>query len=513
MMVPLVSRIRTGSALLLLLTLMLALVLPLQVQANVPTVAPGERIHFYADGFNPGERVDFWVTGPDGRSRPRFPAVFADDDGAVLWSWDVPTDAPGGRWTAVARGIRSNRQVPTDFIVVAPEAPTQVASVAPEAGAPGTTFRFAVTGLTPGDRFAPWVRGPDGRDRNIGPDSESLRVEVDREGRLAWTWTAPEGTLPGAWRSLARAERGGTVLEVPFTVTGQAPPAPVRQVQPVVGAPGTRFEVTVGGLTPGEVAGSWLNTPSGARVDGTPYMIVARDGTVQWTWTAPANAQAGRWQAITRGADSRIEVVLDLTITGANPEPAPRPDGDGSVTPASGKPFDTFTFTARGFNPNEQIAYWPTDPTGSSVPVLEKLRADHNGQVTWTWQTPRLVTTGTWIMTARGMTSRREVQIPFTIEAPYVPFATVTPDIGPPGTTFQFKAVGFNVHERLDTWVERPDGVVLHGTRDVKAIGDNSASWEWRAPDDAPEGTYIMVAVGRETDLTFRIEFRVRANP
>lgn len=499
-----------GASLLLVGCLLLLGATPGTAAAEL-AVRPGERVHFSSQGFLPGERIDFWVTGPDGMSRPRFPAVPANDAGAVDWSWDVPTDAPGGQWTAVARGVRSNRQVPSPFTVLASLAPPRELTATPPSGPSGTTFRFNVSGLNPDERFGPWVRGPDGRDRAIGAiDDDLFTVIVDADGRLNWEWTAPANSPPGAWRALARSRTSATVVEVPFTLTGAAPPAPVRSLEPAFGAPGTTFSIVVGGLRPGEVAGGHLVTPAGVPLDGEPYTIVDNAGVARWSWTAPAEAQAGRWQAVTRGADSRIEVVLDLTIAGANPAPAPRPGASGSVEPGVGQPYSLFRFSVSGLDRNDgELAFWFIDAKGAPIATVEKIKVDGEGRASWTWQAPRLAEPGVWTMTARGRNSYREVTIPFTIEVPNLPAASVEPAAAPAGSSFTFRASGFNVIERVDTWVERPDRRNIDGTFDVRANGDGIITWNWRAPADAAPGTWVMIVRGRDSDLTFRIPFTV----
>jgi hypothetical protein len=110
-------------------------------------------------------------------------------------------------------------------------------------------------------------------------------------------------------------------------------------------------------------------------------------------------------------------------------------------------------------------------------------------------------------MTARGRNSRREVTVNFTIEVPNPPAARVDPPAAPAGSNFAFRASGFNVIERVDTWVERPDGVNIAGTFDVRANGEGVATWNWRAPADAAPGNWTMIVRGRDTDLLFRIPF------
>ncbi|RRR76887.1 MAG: hypothetical protein EI684_02265 [Candidatus Viridilinea halotolerans] len=486
------------------------------VAAAGPNVLPGERVHFTSSGFISDEQVDFWITNPQGMSQPRSPAVRADASGSVDWSWDVPLDAPGGQWMAVARGTRSNHHAPAPFTVVAGAAPSRAVRAEPAAGPAGTTFQFTVSGLPPGERFGPWLLGPDGRNYDIDPTSEDIpTLTVDDGGQLRWSWTAPDGSLTGAWRAMARSRTGAAQVEVPFTITGVAPPAVERRVEPAIGAPGTTFTIIVGGLQPDEVAGGWLSDPNGRAVAGTPYFTVDRAGVARWSWTAPAQAQGGRWQAVTRGTESRTEVVLDLYITGPEAVPAPTPAPEGtlraSVAPASGQPGSIFQFSVNGMASNDgELAYWFIDGAGNPVAVLEKIRVDREGRATWTWEVPRIVEPGTWTMTARGRNSYREVSVTFTIDISRTPVVGIEPASAPAGTRFSFLATDFNPYERIDSWAEGPDGRNIHGNLDeILANRQGEARWTWQAPNDMMPGNWIMHVQGRDRQLQLQIPFTI----
>lgn len=64
----------------------------------------GTRFTFNADGFTPGERVNSWVTGPDGSAAPRYPSVYADEAGAIVWSWMWPPAQPTATGTCPPAG-------------------------------------------------------------------------------------------------------------------------------------------------------------------------------------------------------------------------------------------------------------------------------------------------------------------------------------------------------------------------------------------------------------------------
>jgi hypothetical protein len=300
---------------------------------------------------------------------------------------------------------------------------------------------------------------------------------------------------------------GWLLAAAPSTALGAASGA----VTPPSGAPGATFTVNVSGLTPGEEAGSWLTRPDGRAIDATPYLKADGQGSVSWTWTSPADAQAGVWQAVTRGEKSRAEVVASFIITGDNPAPvAPPSPARGSVSPASGGPGTTFSFSLEGFRRTEKVAYWPTQPDGTvEATRREPISTDGDGRATLAWQAPAQAQSGSWVMTFEGLTSGRVLQIGFAIAASPAAQASVSPASGAPGTTFSFQAGGFNVIERIDTWLERPDGTAQLGPAEVRADGNGLAAWAWTAPADAPGGAWTMVARGQDSDRTYRIGFSI----
>lgn len=464
----------------------------------------GERVHFSAAGFTPGERIDLWITFPDGGSVPRFPSIEAGPDGGALWSWDVPAGAPAGTYYAGARGTRSEQRLAVGFRVIdGAGASGPQLQVTPARGGPGTTFVFSADGFKPDEEIGAWVSDPSGRDRDLAADAKP-RIPVDDQGRVSWSFTAPADAPAGQWIGRARGFESGREVAIPFTIDNSPPSQPDRSITPTAGPPGTVFTVRVAGLQPGEQVGTWLNQPDGRRRDATPYLYADDKGVATWSWASPADAPSGRWQAVTRGIDSASEVVLDFELTGSNPGPA-TPTIRGSVTPASGPPGTIFNFTAQGFYPGEKVFYWPTGPDGMPISNDETVDADSAGEVQFSWEAPRLAGAGSWLMNVRGEGTRLEGRIPFTIEAPQNgPSISVTPTSGQPGTTFAFRATGYNDIEKLDTWLEDPNGVRRDGPTGVRANRDGIVTWEWTAPADAIAGNWTMIARGEDTLLLQR---------
>ena len=202
----------------LLLAALIAPVVPVGAASSgtlaPATVGPGGTVTVSVGGFRPRERIDRWVTRPDSSSEALFPYVFADNDGAASWSYTLPADAPAGQWTMAARGIRSNERVGLGFVVTggAP-APSQPVSVAPAAGAPGTTFSFTAAGFPGQEQVDVWLNGPN--NENLAGPTE---VFADKQQNVAWQWTAPDDAALGQWRMIAVGRKSRTQYIIPFEI-------------------------------------------------------------------------------------------------------------------------------------------------------------------------------------------------------------------------------------------------------------------------------------------------------
>lgn len=69
---------------------------------------------FYASGFQPNERVATWTGLPDGTYQP-LPAVSADADGIVTFTWTPQFGWPGGVYSVAAQGYGSKVQAADDY--------------------------------------------------------------------------------------------------------------------------------------------------------------------------------------------------------------------------------------------------------------------------------------------------------------------------------------------------------------------------------------------------------------
>ncbi|NTW01015.1 MAG: hypothetical protein HGA19_06835 [Oscillochloris sp.] len=485
------------------------------VRAAGGTVSPeqgsvGTRFHFNADGFWPGERVDSWVTRPDGSTAPRYPSVYADANGAIVWSWDVDPGTPSGVWDMTARGIDSDVRVVIAFTVVDSPPVTLPNNVSPASGIPGTTFTFSVGDMIPGERVSAWLTQPDGASRDFEPNKE-FRVYADENGSLSWTWTSPSEGPVGTWIASVRGADSSKQVDISFQITGNDPTGPVRSITPTSGAPGTTFTVAVGGFGAKEKVGSWFTLPDGSSITAVPYMLADSDGVATWTWTVPTDAPSGTWQAVTKGDFSGLQVTLPFTITGNNPMPAAPTGPTITLSPTTVDPGGTLTVLASGFASGEELNYWPNSPDGLPVENRIMTYADKDGNATWNYKVPNNAVTGVWTFNVQGDDSDQIAQASFTVtnvngSANY----SVYPSTGGPGTTFQFIAGGFrDKPEKVYFWFHDPNGNEVTGPDWKRNDHDGRVSWEWTAPEDAMEGTWEAVAHGEKSHIEQVIPFTI----
>lgn len=509
---------------------MLALVATLApagvVRAQSGTVFPpvgsaGDRLTFTADGFEPGERVDIWATAPTGVSYPRYPSVTADSAGAALWTWDIAADQPTGDWTMAARGIRSNVRVPIGFTVLpGPGRPAPATTVSPERGEPETTFSFSATGFRADERIGAWLSSPDGASVDLDP-GKGVTILADADGLAVWQWRSPADALGGTWIARARGVQSGFEVAIPFTVAADPPPAPTIAVSPSSGAPGATFTFTVGGFPPAEELGSFLIQPDGTQIDGVPYFRADDAGTATWSWTAPNDAPAGQWRAVTRelgrGKVEIREVVLDFTVTGANTAPPPATGPTASVDPAEGPQGSTFSFSFSNLPAGEELRFGLTDPNNLPVAVGDSVVIDAQGNAAWSWDSPADAEPGVWTLAARSQRTRVDVQVRFTITSDAPPPAGVSPERGPPGTVFTFYGTGFRENELVGYWLNAPDGTIIPFAEPLVADADGSVFVQLEATPDTARGLWTLVLQSsennnnrrRNSELTYVIRFTV----
>ena len=205
----------------------------------------------------------------------------------------------------------------------------------------------------------------------------------------------------------------------------------------------------------------------------------------------------------------------------STPKPAPGPDCSGipapqtaSVTPNCGSPGDTFTFSFFGFQPNEGISFWFTDPNGAVAGTPSPLPGSPSGRYdNLTFPTDSSFTVGIWALTFHGSTSGHESIAWFKIvpkgggaqptptpgtdacsNMPASQNGSVNPTCGAPGTRFQFTGTGFSPNQEVRLWITTPDQAVIPSS----AI--TSDGHEIQAHSDG--SGVVQISLGTSTRIT-----------
>jgi hypothetical protein len=289
----------------------------------------------------------------------------------------------------------------------AAQSPILPATVYPSSGQAGTRFDFQADGFQSDERIDIWVNTPDGRAVAARPDSE-LQRRVARDGRAAWSWTAPKDAQSGNWSLVARGQRSGVVRVGVFTILPPpAPAAPDANAYPAVGRPGTRFVFFAAGFAPDDPIGFFLTAPGGEETLVAVEQPRIFNGRVDWAWTAPDNAAPGIWRFRVVGGNSRFEQTLAFTVE--------RPTATVGVNPGRGRAGTLFEFFADGLQGREGVIFWVNLPDGRAEKATVERAAVNDGRAYWSWIAPDDAPPGQWSMVVRGVNSGIERVVLFEI--------------------------------------------------------------------------------------------------
>ena len=189
-------------------------------------------------------------------------------------------------------------------------------SVFPEVGTPGGRFTFLASGFKSKERVAVWINTPDGKVSTTG--IENLETAT-RDGRVTWSWTAPEQGSLGVWQMVAHGTSSNVEKILTFEVRENQPPPAANNIDPKVGRPGTLFTFFASGFLLDEDVRVWANAPDGQAVPIELNQKRLYLGRLDASWTAPVQAQQGHWQIVVQGVDSGILQVIDFELGAPQP--------------------------------------------------------------------------------------------------------------------------------------------------------------------------------------------------
>jgi hypothetical protein len=175
----------------------------------------------------------------------------------------------------------------------------------------------------------------------------------------------------------------------------------------------------------------------------------------------------------------------------------------------------TISFAGLGFRPNEQVAIWATAPDQTVIGGDFAYGEGDTGRIGFGFEVPGDALGGRWSMTAYGLVTKIPVITTFQVQgrdpATATPQASVAPVSGAPGTEFSFAALGFKDDETVSYWFTGPDNVIhdAYPSGD-SANGDGRVDIRWRAPADAPRGTWVITIQGLKSNVARGVPFEVR---
>lgn len=186
-------------------------------------------------------------------------------------------------------------------------------------------------------------------------NSAAYQVEMGNVGRHYYDWRYKTPTTPSA-PAAAKCEG------VPDAKNGKARPGKCINPDSVVTVVGT-------GFTANEQVGFWINSPEGAIV-GTRRTVTLEDTNIFETIIDASDLWEGLWSYVIEGTTSKNQSVIYFKIQknsqifpACNDVPDPK---NGKIRPykcvSAGQ---AVAFDVTGFQPNEQVGYWITDPNGN----------------------------------------------------------------------------------------------------------------------------------------------------
>lgn len=189
-------------------------------------------------------------------------------------------------------------------------------TVYPQIGGPGDVFSFIASGFRASERVAIWINRPDGQVSTKGIEPIE---RATREGRVSWSWQAPDDGPLGVWQMVAQGTNSGHQVVLSFELRNQKPQQAASNINPSVGRGGTLFVFYASGFMLDEDIAVWANTPNGQALEIKLDRWKIYLGRIDASWSAPIGAQIGPWQLVVYGTKSGITQVLNFTIEAPSP--------------------------------------------------------------------------------------------------------------------------------------------------------------------------------------------------
>lgn len=189
-------------------------------------------------------------------------------------------------------------------------------SVYPQVGGQGDRFSFIASGFKSKERVAIWINQPDGKVSTQG--IEPIEAAT-KEGRVSWSWQAPDDAALGFWQMVAQGTSSGHQVVLSFELRNQKPQQAAANITPNTGRGGTLFIFYASGFLLDEDIAVWANMPNGEALEIELDRSKVYLGRIDASWSSPIGARLGPWQLVVYGTKSGITHVLNFTIEAPSP--------------------------------------------------------------------------------------------------------------------------------------------------------------------------------------------------
>lgn len=320
-----------------------------------------------------------------------------------------------------------------------------------------------------------------------------------------------------------------------------APPIPASvnaSVTPESGTPGTVFSFDAWNFQAGEPVGIWITAPDQSTFGADFQVNADNQGSIGyagvdlqttqdfgdgiWSFNAQgvrSGTQAIGYFRISRsgggtagvGDPNRLGVILHDQLTTV---------GEAFILPVAAPAGTPFIFLAGGFDDDEDVSSWITNPAGQSTPVDEALITNDQGIVEVDFSSAGFGG-GIHNAVAQGRSSENLGAAAFKITNDYVAGpgtprpnnvnGSATPQEGGAGTVFQIRGWNLRPNEEIELWVTDPTGAyaLFPGTGVADSQGRIGYEPELNISTtaDLPPGVYGIhfrgLSTGTRVDIYF----------